>query len=349
MGVREGAARLLLRTGALDAALWLQARGGAPRLAVFTHHHVLEPHPGYPFDLAVADATPDQFRRRLEAVASRFDVIGIEELCRALDGAPLPPNPALITFDDGYRSCLEVAVPVLRQVGLRAVFFVATSYVEERRLYWWERIAWTVARARARRLELTYPAPLTLDLDAPGAAEVLNRVVKKTSGLDVERFLLHVAAAAGVEWDGGLERRLADELIMTWDQVRGLRDAGMDVESHTRSHRVLQTLAPGELVDELAGSRADLERELGRKVRAIAYPVGRRVAHLPAIRAAVEAAGYQVGFSNVAGPNLVGPALDRFDLRRVAVDREMSEAMLLGELVLPRLAYPAKPPTAAGS
>jgi peptidoglycan/xylan/chitin deacetylase (PgdA/CDA1 family) len=348
MGIREGAARFLLRTGAVDATLWLRSRMGSPRISVFTHHHVLEPPPGYPFDPAVADATPAEFRRRLEAVARRFNVIGVEELCRALDGAPLPSNPAIVTFDDGYRSCLEVAVPVLRQVGLRAVFFVATSYVEERRLYWWERIAWLVARARSRRLELTYPARLTLDLDAPGAAETLTRVVKNTSGLDLERFLAQVAVAAGVEWNAGIERRLADELIMTWDQVRALRDAGMDVESHSRTHRVLETLAPVELAEELAGSRADLERELGRRVRAIAYPVGRRIAHLPSVRAAIEAAGYQVGFTNVSGTNPMNRRVDRFDLRRFSVDRGMSDAMLLGQMVVPGLAYLERPPAVAG-
>ncbi len=339
---------MLLRTGALDAVLRVRARSGAPRISVFTHHHVLEPPPGYPFDPAVADATPAQFRHRLEAVARRFNVIGVEELCRALDGAPLPPNPALVTFDDGYRSCLDVAVPILRQVGLRAVFFVATSFVEERRLYWWERIAWMVAHARARRIELTYPAPVALDLAWPGAAEALNRIVKNTSGLDLERFLAQVAVAAGVEWDAGVERRLADELIMTWDQVRALRDAGMDVESHSRSHRVLETLSPVELAGELAGSRADLERELGREVRAIAYPVGRPIAHLPRVRAAVEAAGYQLGFTNVSGVNLVGRRMDRLDLRRIAVDRRMSDAMLVGQMALPWLAYRANPRSVAG-
>jgi peptidoglycan/xylan/chitin deacetylase (PgdA/CDA1 family) len=237
---------------------------------------------------------------------------------------------------------------MLRQVGLRAVFFVATDYVEARRLYWWERTAWMMARARSRRLELDYPSPLVLEPAAPGAAELLNRVIKNTPGLDLERFLDQVAVAAGVDWDAGIERGLADQLIMTWDQVRGVRDAGMDVESHTRRHRVLQTLSGEELVDELAGSRADLERELGRKVRAIAYPVGRRVAHLPAVRAALEAAGYRVGFTNVSGANPMSPRLDRFDLRRVPVDREMSSAMLVGQMALPRLAYQAVPPAVGG-
>jgi len=339
VAVRERLATLLHRTGALDAALKVRARVRAPLVTILTYHHVYEPDSGYPFDPEVADATPDQFRRQLETVARHFQVIGIDELCRALDGGPLPPNPALITFDDGYRSCLEVAAPILRQVGLRAVFFMATSFISERRLYWWERIAYLVRKAPVERVSLTYPEPREIELRAPGGARKLLRTVKDTPGLDVERFLTELTRAARIDWDPGIERRLADELIMTWDQVRALAATGMDIESHTRRHRVLDTVRPDELADELAGSRADLERELGRPVRAIAYPVGRPVAHLPHIRDALTAAGYQVGFTNGSGTTLFRGAVDRFDVRRIAIDRDISEAMFLGQMAIPPLGY----------
>jgi peptidoglycan/xylan/chitin deacetylase (PgdA/CDA1 family) len=344
VAVRERLARLLLRTGALDATLRVRARVRAPLVTILTYHHVFDPASDYAFDAAVADATPAQFRRHLEVIARRFTVIGVDELCKALDGAPLPPNPAMITFDDGYRSCLEVAVPILRDVGLRAVFFIATSFVEERRLYWWERIAYLVGTARAERVTLTYPEPREIDLHAPGAAGVLVRVIKNTPGLDVDRFLDHVTRAAKVDWDAAFERRLADNLIMSWDQIRALRDAGMDVESHTRRHRVLQTLDAAALADELTGSRLDLERQLGQPVRAVAYPVGRPISHLKPIRDAVAAAGYQVGFTNASGSTLLIGDVDRFDVRRIAVDRDISEAMFLGQMAIPPLGYQAKIP-----
>jgi peptidoglycan/xylan/chitin deacetylase (PgdA/CDA1 family) len=45
------------------------------------------------------------------------------------DPAVLGPRAALLTFDDGYRSVLEVAAPVLRQFGYPAVVFVPTAHV----------------------------------------------------------------------------------------------------------------------------------------------------------------------------------------------------------------------------
>src|SRR5260221_178694 len=89
-----------------------------------------------------------------------------------------------------------------------------------------------------------------------------------------------------------------------------------------------------------------LEHELGRPVRAIASPVGRRIAHLVAIRDAVAAAGYRVGFTNGSGATRIWPAslarmmpTDRFDIRRLSTDREMSDAMYFTQIAVPRLAY----------
>lgn len=351
MGVRESVARALLRVGALDGVFWLRGRSRVPLLSVVTHHHVFDPPPDYPFDEGVVDATPAQFRERVEGLARRCTVIGVDELCRALRGAPLPRNPALITFDDGYRSCHDVALPILRSVGVRAVFFVATSFVQERRLYWWERIAWIVKRAPVGRLVLAYPVPREVDLGGgrDRAIAALVRAVKDTPGLDLERFLGELVRAAGVEWSPEIERALADELIMTWDQVRALRDAGMDVESHSRAHRVLRTLDPASLAADLGGARTDLEREVGRPVRAIAYPVGARIADAPAIRAAVAAAGYELGFTNGTGSSRVAPDVDPLDLSRLAPDRSMSNAMILGQLALPALGYRPSPSAAWGT
>ena len=330
------------RAGALEAVLKARATVRAPLLTVLTYHHVADPQPGYVFDPDVADATPEQFRRHLETIAQHFTVIGVDELIGSLDGAPLPANAAMITFDDGYRSCLDTALPILREVGLRALFFVATSFIAERRLYWWERIAYTVSSRKVDRVTLAYPSPAEIELAAPGAVAGLINTVKNTHGLDLARFLDELAREAHVDWDHALERKLADELIMTWDDVRALADAGMDVESHSRTHRVLQTLTPAELDAELAGSRLELEEQLGRPVRAIAFPVGRSVAGQRTIRRALFRAGYRIGFSNASGASLIWAATDRFDLKRWAVDRAMTDSSFLAQAALPALGYRSK-------
>ncbi|HET7502505.1 MAG TPA: polysaccharide deacetylase family protein, partial [Kofleriaceae bacterium] len=175
------------------------------------------------------------------------------------------------------------------------------------------------------------------------ARRLLDNTIKNTAGLDLDRFLGELRTALEVPWSPEIEAELAAPLIMAWDDVRALADAGMDVESHTRHHRVLETLDAGALRDELVGSRRDLERQLGRPVRAIAYPVGRRPPL--AVRRAVAEAGYRIGLTNAGGANILWPAalrtvlpVDWFDLRRAPTERSMSDAMFLTQIAIPPLA-----------
>ena len=337
----------------------LRRHAPSPILSILTYHHIAEHDPSYPYDPEVADANPAQFRRHLETVARHGNPIGIDDVLAAINGAPLPNNPVLVTFDDGYRSCHDVALPILRSVGIRATFFIATSFVSERRLYWWERISLLLHQAQhqaqhkakhgaKKTAVITYPRPITLDLDDGKVKNTLTDLVKDTQNLDLDRFLDELSKALEVEWTPQIEAGHANHLIMTWDEVRALARAGMDIESHGRHHRVLQTLEGAALEDELAGSRRDLEAQIGRPVRAIAYPVGRRLRGEPRIRDALAAAGYQIGLSNHSGVNRWWPpsvrrlapqvaSIDRFDVRRLATDRDMSDAMFFTQIAVPQL------------
>lgn len=342
MGTRERAARLLFRSGGLGWALRARALAPARSVAIVTYHHVCDPGPDYRFDPDTADVTPAQFRRQLGLLARHFTVIDLATLARGLDGGPLPRNPCLITFDDGYLSNLTEALPALRAAGLTATFFIATAFTTQRRLYWWDRIAYLVHQAAGPHLRLRYPEAREVPLaDRAAARATLTKLVKDHRELDLERFLLDLAAAAGLAWTPAVERALADQLIMTWDQVRELSAAGMTIASHTHEHRVLESMAPAELAADLRGARDELRRELGIDSRAIAYPVGRSIARYPAVRAAVAEAGYDLGFTNASGRLRVRgrPALDRLDLARTAVDRDLSDAMFLAQLALPGFAY----------
>jgi peptidoglycan/xylan/chitin deacetylase (PgdA/CDA1 family) len=320
MSKRE-VAQFLDASGALEAVLRARAWSKTPCLTVLTYHRI-HPNPAaQKFDDGVIDATPAEFEEQIATLKRSFSIIGVEEILGFMKGRPLPRNPALITFDDGYRECHDVALPVLQKQGVKAVFFVSTSYITERRLFWWDRISYIVKNTQRDLVELNYPYRQICDL-RPSARPLqqLLRFVKSEYALDVEQFLEELAAAAGVPWDRELERSYADDVVMTWDQVRALRRAGMEIHSHTRTHRVLQNVPVRDLAWELAGARRDVEDQLNEPIRAISYPVGRSIATAPMIRDAVRGAGYEVGFSNGSGSSWLWNGFDPLDMRRISVE-----------------------------
>ena len=73
-------------------------------------------------------------------------------------------------------------------------------------------------------------------------------------------------------WLGGPHE--AELRPMSWDQLRRLAEAGWEIGSHTRTHPRLTQLDDESVARELAGSRRDCERGLGRPCRSLAYPYG---------------------------------------------------------------------------
>lgn len=88
-------------------------------------------------------------------------------------------------------------------------------------------------------------------------------------------------------WDAAAgERR---EELMDAAALEAVAAAGCEVGSHGRSHRDLSRVEGGELEQEIAGSKRDLEAVLGAPVRTLAWPYGRTGT---AAREAARRAGY---------------------------------------------------------
>jgi peptidoglycan/xylan/chitin deacetylase (PgdA/CDA1 family) len=109
-----------------------------------------------------------------------------------------------------------------------------------------------------------------------------------------------------------------EEPICDWNDLREIHRAGISVQSHGASHRRLSELNDAEVYDELARSKATLERGLGGSVTAFAYAYGDSGIDLAAMGKRLAANGYRAGFRYGGGVIRLPPG-DRFHLPRLAV------------------------------
>jgi peptidoglycan/xylan/chitin deacetylase (PgdA/CDA1 family) len=334
-------ARVLDRCGLVSLKLRACQHFPTTRLTAVNYHRLVENGAESDTDEGVIDASPGGFSQQLGMLRQYYHPVSLEDLRQHVRaGQSLPPNPVLVTFDDGYVDNYTSALPILKSHGMKAAFFIATDYITYRRVFWWDRISWILKHARRNTFAIEYPIEVHFELGPglSGPEKRLHGLVKSTHGLELERFLTELGRAADAPWSAAVERELADRLLMSWDQIRGLKQAGMEIGSHSRTHRVLKTVPWPELADELAGSRADLEQQLGFPVFALALPVGEPIAHLPQLRAAVSAAGYDLNFSYSAGHARLAP-LDPLDIRRMAVERHWSQEHFRAVLAFRWLGY----------
>lgn len=123
--------------------------------------------------------------------------------------------------------------------------------------------------------------------------------------------------------DGGPSGRL-----LSADELRTMKRAGMEIGSHTVSHAKLTALGAAELMQELLASRATLEDLLGDTVTSFAYPYG---LWSEACESAVRAAGYLSACTTRTGWAI----RDRnpYRVRRLAVFNQDSTSRFVRKLI----------------
>jgi peptidoglycan/xylan/chitin deacetylase (PgdA/CDA1 family) len=124
---------------------------------------------------------------------------------------------------------------------------------------------------------------------------------------------------------------LPREPIMSWDDLKKLRDDGMTIGSHSASHVRLDEVNAAALKDEIEGSRRELQGRLAVPIRHFAYPQGR---FSKEAEAAVAAAGYEAGWATRKGRPL-GPD-NVTAIRRVPVSAYIRGGRFRWELLLMR-------------
>lgn len=116
---------------------------------------------------------------------------------------------------------------------------------------------------------------------------------------------------AGVVWEESADRTPAE--LLTEAEAREMAQAGIEFGSHLMAHRRADRLGAAELDDQLARSKAALERLLGGQVLSLAYPFG---AYNEEVVAAAARAGFRCAVTTEDGANRDASLMR---LRRISV------------------------------
>jgi peptidoglycan/xylan/chitin deacetylase (PgdA/CDA1 family) len=81
---------------------------------------------------------PSTFERQLQYLSQKgYQSISLRQLIGNIEHpGTLPPKPVMITFDDGYVNNLDLAYPLLKKYGHKAVFFIPGDGIGKTN--WWD-------------------------------------------------------------------------------------------------------------------------------------------------------------------------------------------------------------------
>lgn len=245
-----------IRVAPLAVAKWmgLAGRDERPSARILLYH-------GTPREDAPA------LERQLRWLKRRFDIVPLRSIVAAACNGGAVGGKVALTFDDGLRSNIEVAYPILHRLAIPATFFVCPGLVDRASWLWTHE-----TRRRLARLEPAARGELAAEWGAPAEVEAFVEWMKRLElprRREVEARLREATPGFSPT-----AREHEDFDLATWDELRRLDAAIVAIGSHTLTHPILPGTPDAELEREVRESRRQLEDRLQRPVEFFAYPNG---------------------------------------------------------------------------
>jgi len=261
----------------------------------------------------------ERFEDHIAYLARHFRCVALSTLLDEMAAGRIAPYTVALTFDDGFRDNLTVALPILQRFRIPATLFLTTEFVGGAQLLWPEQIACTLALSPLAKLDFAGAQFALADDAQKGVAyRQLARVFKNTPPGDIQTQLSTLLKTAEVTpeqlhssaWHEGLK-------ALNWNEVQMLRDSGLfEFGAHTRTHRRLSALTNAEAEREIAEPKRILEQHLG-SIRYFAYPYGGPADYTDEHRSMAVRAGYTAVFT--AECRTVTPRTDPYAIPRAGI------------------------------
>jgi peptidoglycan/xylan/chitin deacetylase (PgdA/CDA1 family) len=282
-------------------------------MLIAANYHYIRPSFTAPYP-SIFGVTPAQFETQLKTLGQLGEFVSAAQIRAAVRGeTPLPDRALCVTFDDGLQEQYEYAWPVLRRLGIPAIFFVSTAGIAERRVLGVHKTH--LVRAHAA------PARLWQMLKQQGAefelavADAAARAQYQYDPLEIARlkYLLNFVLPPATrdrlieicfaELFPAGEAAISEKLYLTPTQIREFAAHGC-LGSHAHDHLPLGLLPPDEAESQLRRSLEWLETWSGQRPVALTYPYGSREASTRAVGECAARLGFEFAFTIEAAGNV---------------------------------------------
>lgn len=266
---------------------------------------------------------PAQFELQMRYLRHHCRVLSLAQLVDELKNPAASREHAIaVTFDDGYSDLYRYASPVLQKYDIPATVYLTADCIETGQVAWYDRVFLALQVASGTTLELPLEGGLRVPLGSlqqriDGAAAIIS-ILRRTPLAQRKAFCALLEQRIPLPTE-----KLAGRML-SWEQIREMRSAGIFFGAHTLSHPALSQLGAQEAERELRESKRILESRLGEPVLDFAFPFGKPEDCGPHAHELAARCGYRSAVTTTWGYNV--PGTDMHALRRVQLGEERTAA-----------------------
>lgn len=224
-------------------------------------------------DFNLLCVSPIIFRQQMLYLKKNYPIVRFEE-----DWTLLDHDAVAITFDDGYRDNLEVALPILEELDIPATIFISTGTMEQDRELWWDELE------RLLLVGKDFPRGFLLNDTEFGCYWNTETYEYRKNCYNALHYLMknYVGVKKRDNWLQqlwkwrGLEREARKEnLTVSAEDCRRLADSKViSLGAHTVSHPSLGSMDRETQEKEIKTSIDTLSEIVQREIILFSYPFG---------------------------------------------------------------------------
>lgn len=192
-----------------------------------------------------------QFENELDFYLKHFAPISLNDLIN--NNLSQKKKYFFLSFDDGFKECYEIIAPILLKKGIPATFFVNTSFIDNKKLFY------------KLKASLVYDKFIHNLSNNSTLADTTNILKNNYS----EEKINDLAKLFDINFDNFLKTK---KPYLTSEQIHWLLNNGFDIGSHSSNHRQYNNLSTNEQITETISSINYLQENFNIKHKSFSFP-----------------------------------------------------------------------------
>ena len=246
------------------------------KIVIFLLHGVIKKNPHKIRNYNRKHITKSEFNSFIKGLSKVGTPVSIGEILKIRNGKKMPQYPFAITFDDGFRNNLSLALPILVKYEVPATIYITTDFIDRNRMSWIDRIEWAFEKKKTIKIDLPWRKNKTNISSVKKKIELLEEIrlfIKKNKYINPNTFADSVQTSLNLplKYSGqsDLDRKLS------WSEVSFLSShSSITIGGHTHNHLILSHLNKDELNYEIGKSLSLIKKNTGKRVQHYSYPEG---------------------------------------------------------------------------
>jgi peptidoglycan/xylan/chitin deacetylase (PgdA/CDA1 family) len=222
------------------------------------------------------EITPDFLDRTIRALKRwKFDIVGMDEVCRRAAGRKPPRRFVCLTFDGATRDLMTFGYKVLSRHGVPFTVYVPTAFPDGLGEAW--RLALEAIIARNDRIALMMDRvekrfEIAESSDKYRLYDFLERWMRSLEPSDLSAAINDLCRRYSVDLAA-----LSRDAFMNWDDLAKLAaDPNVTIGSATVNYPLLANLQDAAALREMSMGQAVAQSAFHRDIKHFAYPFGDR-------------------------------------------------------------------------